>query len=72
LQAVKAAGWLELPERLDQRAIDREVLVREQRLDLRLAEHRLEELGRERAVEQPVAVPTGPALPARGQAWCTP
>ena len=41
---------------LDQRAVDREVLVRQQRLDLRLVEHGTQELGRDLALEQPVAV----------------
>ena len=41
---------------LDQRAVDREVLVRQQRLDLGLGQHRAQELGRDLALEQPVAV----------------
>src|SRR5512144_294022 len=41
---------------LDQRAVDREVLVRKQPFDLRLVEHGGEELRRDLAAQQPVAV----------------
>ena len=41
---------------LDQRAVDREVLVRQERLDLGLRQHGAQELGRDLAFEQPVAV----------------
>ena len=43
-------------KRFDQGAIDREMLVREQRPNLGLAEHRLEELRRDLALQEPVAV----------------
>jgi hypothetical protein len=41
---------------LDQRAVDREVLVGQQRLDLGLRQDRPQELGGDLALEQPVAV----------------
>jgi hypothetical protein len=41
---------------LDQRAINTEVRVQEQRFDLRLAQHRLEELGRDVAAEKTIAI----------------
>ena len=41
---------------LDQRAVDREVLVREQRLDLRQPQKRGKELPRHLGLEQPVAI----------------
>ena len=47
---------LHASEGLDQRAIDREVLVREQRPDRGLAQHRLEQPRGDVPVEQPVAV----------------
>ena len=40
-----------------QRTVHREVIVREQTLDLRLRQKRVQELGRNLALEQPVAVP---------------
>jgi hypothetical protein len=43
-------------EGLDQRAVDREVLVRKQRPDCGLAEHRLEEPGGDVARQEPLAV----------------
>ena len=43
-------------KRFDQGAIDREMLVREQRPNLGLAQHRLEELRRDLARKEPVAV----------------
>src|SRR5258708_31500 len=41
---------------LDQRAVDAEVVRREQPLDLRLGQHRRQELSRDLAFQEPVAV----------------
>src|SRR5688500_329158 len=41
---------------LDQRAVDREVIARQQLLHLGLGQHRTQELGRDVALKQPVAV----------------
>jgi hypothetical protein len=52
----------------DQRAVDREVLVGQQRLDLRVGQDRVQEAAAVVAGQQPLAIPTDPAAPARGQA----
>src|SRR5512132_188437 len=55
-RAVLRPEALQARPRLDQRPINREVLVREQPLDAGIVEHGSEELRRDLAVEQPVAV----------------
>ena len=47
---------LERGPRLDQRTIDRDVLARQQSTDPRLRQHGGEEIGRDIALQQPVAV----------------
>lgn len=56
VRAVPGAEALQARPCLDQRAIDREVIVRQEALDLGVAQHGLEELRGHVGVEQPVAV----------------
>ena len=54
--SILPAEALERGPRLDQRAVHREVIARQQPLDLRLRQHRRQELGGDLSFQQPVAV----------------
>src|SRR3954451_4104553 len=54
--AILAAEALDRRPRRDPRPADRGVVARQQRLRLRLRHHRLQELGRDLAAQQPVPV----------------
>src|ERR1700731_2726230 len=54
--AVLGADTLVRGPRLDQRSVHRKMLVRQQRLDLRIVQKFAHDLGKHRAVLQPIAV----------------